>query len=462
MPYAIRNELFSLLRLAGPLIAAQLAHVLMIFTDTVMMARLGPASLAGGALGAASYSFVTIVATGIIAAVGTLAAYRHGAHEPQTVTRLTQAGLWIAGALAILAALMLWNLGPILSYFGQTSANIAAAQRFMLILPCALPGYFGFMVLRGFTSAIGRTGPVMTIALGGAAANFALNTLLIDGLLGLPQLGLLGIGLVTAVVTNSMLLIMALYIRRQPAYAAYSLRTGLLQPQWATIKEVLRLGLPIGGTYAVESGLFTFASFCVGTLGGTALAAHQIALQSVTVAFMLPVGLSYAVSLRIGHHRGSANMQMARYAGRLGLSIGAACMLVFALAFWLMPEAVIGLYVDTHNPAYQEVVRIAVQLLAIAALFELFDGLQSIAMGAMRGLGNGKTPFMLGVGCYWAIGAPTAWVLTFNFGWGAPGVWWGLAIGLACAALSLIISFERQCARALVQEQTVSTKNVLA
>jgi MATE family multidrug resistance protein len=449
MQQPLRSELRAILQLAGPLIAAQLAHVLMVFTDTVMMGLLGPQSLAAGGLGAASYSFVSIFCVGVIAAVGNLVAIRHGANDAAGVTRLTQNGLWLGWGLALLAGLALWNLAPALLYFGQAPANVEGAMQFLASLVFALPGYMSFMALRGFTSAIGRPGPVMAISIGGALANFVLNYALIEGWFGLPNLGLSGIGLVTALVMNLMALLLAWHVLRHSSYAGYPLGRGLLRPAWLELKELLRLGLPIGGTYAVEAGLFAFAALCMGALGSQQLAAHQIAIMSVYVAFMVPVGISYAVTFRIGQHFGAGRLLEARQAGRLGIGLGALCMLAFASLFWLAPQWVVGLFLDRADPAYAEVVALAISLLAIAAWFEFFDGIQTIAMGAIRGLKDAKTTFWVGLGCYWALGVPLAWLLAFPLGWGAQGVWWGLAGGLACAAIGLTLGFEWKTARLL-------------
>ena len=457
MSSTLRHELFALLRLAGPLIAAQLAHVLMVFTDTVMMGLLGPAQLAAGALGAASYNLVSIFCVGVMAAVGNLVAIRHGAGDAQGVRRMAQAGIWIAVMLALLAGILLWQLTPLLHLAGQQPANILGAMSFLQTLIFALPGYLLFMALRGFTCALGRPGPVLAISIGGALANFVLNYALIKGLFGLPQIGLAGIGLVTAVVMNAMALLLALYIRWQPFYRPWPLLHGLLGTPLSALRENLRLGLPIGGTYVVESSLFFIAALCMGALGSTELAAHQIALQAVYVVFMIPVGLSYAASLRIGQHYGAGRWQAARQTGRLALGLGALCMLGFALLFWLAPHWVIGLFLDAADSANLPVIELAVSLLAIAAWFELFDGLQTIAMGAIRGLKDAKTTLLVGLICYWGIGAPAAWLLAFTLGWGAQGVWWGLAIGLATAALGLTLSFEWKTARLLRPEQRYTT-----
>ncbi|KJZ56848.1 MULTISPECIES: NorM family multidrug efflux MATE transporter [Pseudomonas] len=452
MQHPARTELWAILRLSGPLIASQLAHMLMVLTDTLMMARLSPEALAGGGLGAASYSFVSIFCIGVIAAVGTLVAIRQGAGDIEGATRLTQAGLWLAWLMALAAGLLLWNLKPLLLMFGQTETNVHSAGQFLTILPFALPGFLSFMALRGFTSAIGKAKPVMVISLGGAVANYLLNHALIEGMFGLPKLGLMGIGLVTAVVANGMALALMGYIHRNRAYAAYPLSTGLLRLNTQYLRELWRLGLPIGGTYAVEVGLFAFAALCMGTMGSTQLAAHQVALQIVSVAFMVPAGMSYAVTMRIGQHYGAGQLMQARLAGRVGIGFGAAVMLGFAVVLWLFSDPLIGLLIDHHDPAFHDVIVLAVSLLAVAAWFELFDGVQTIAMGCIRGLKDAKTTFLIGAGCYWLIGAPSAWLMAFTLGWGPTGVWWGLALGLACAAVSLTWAFEAKMKRMIRQE----------
>ena len=310
-----------------------------------------------------------------------------------------------------------------------------------------------FMALRGFTSAMGRATPVMVISLIGTVANFLLNYALITGMFGLPKLGLMGIGLVTAIVATCMALGLAWHIHRHPAYDAYPISKGLSRINLTYLRELWRLGLPIGGTYAVEVGLFAFAALCMGTMGSTQLAAHQIALQIVSVAFMVPAGMSYAITMRIGQHYGGGDLQRARLAGRVGIGCGAVIMLGFSVVFWFLPSQLIGLFLDYNDPAFRPVFELAVSLLAVAAWFELFDGAQTIAMGAIRGLKDAKTTFLVGLFCYWVIGAPMAWMLAFTFGWGPTGVWWGLALGLACASVSLTLAFEWKMRRMLKQER---------
>lgn len=451
MHVAPTTELKALLRLAGPLVASQLAHMLMVLTDTLMMARISPQALAGGGLGAAAYSFISIFCLGIIAAVGTLVAIRKGAGDTAGATRLAQNGLWLAWGLSLLAALALWNLKPVLLLFGQDPQNVASAMQFLTLLPLALPSYLTFMALRGFTAALGHSTPVMVISLIGTLLNYLFNHALIEGLYGLPRLGLLGIGMVTAVVSLGMAIALALYMRWHRIYDPYPLRKGLGRPSLSALRELLRLGLPIGGTYMVEIGLFAFAALCMGVLGSTELAAHQVALQIVSTAFMVPTGLSYAVTMRVGLYYGADRLLAARSAGRVGIGFGALIMFGFAALFWLLPETLVGLFIDRNDPAFAAIFQLAVALVMVAAWFELFDGVQTIAMGSIRGLKDAKTTFLIGLGCYWLVGAPSAWLFAFTFGAGAVGIWWGLALGLGCASVALTFGFEWRMKRLLAK-----------
>lgn len=443
-PIGWRNELSALLRLAVPLMATQLVQVLMVFTDTLMMGLLGPAALAGGGLGAASYSFISISCVGVSVAAGSLVAMRLGAGDQRGVRQVTQAGLWLALVMGLLAGLLLSMLAPLLLGLGQQAHNVAAAMQYLQALRFALPGYLLFTVLRGYSAALGKPGPVLAITLCGSLANIALNYALLHGLAGLPRLGLFGIGLATALVMNGMALLMALYIAWQPFYRRYALLRGILRPGWAALRANLRLGLPIGAIYALESLLFVVAALCMGALGDLQLAAHQIAVQTVYVAFMLPTGIAYACTFRIGLHQGAGQLHLARLSGRLGLALGALCMLGIALLFWLAPAWLVGLYIDRHATQHAALLSQAVTLLAIAAWFELFDGLQTIAMGCLRGLGEGRSTLLIGLLGYLGLGAPLAWYLAFSTPWGASGVWWGMAAGLAGTALGLVLAFERR------------------
>jgi MATE family multidrug resistance protein len=320
MHVAPTTELKAILRLAGPLIASQLAHMLMVLTDTLMMARISPRPWPVAAWGQP-------VIRSCRSSAWRDRRRRHAGGHPSWRQRHRrrhppdQNGLWLAWAWP-------WPAGavePQASCCCSARPKTCLGRQFLTMLPFALPGYLTFMALRGFTSAIGKATPVMVISLVGTVLNYLLNHALIEGMFGLPKLGLMGIGLVTAVVSMGMAVALMLYIRwhrpTPPTRCARACRA-----HHPVLRELWRLGLPIGGTYMVEVGLFAFAALCMGVLGSTELAAHQIALQIVSVAFMVPAGLSYAVTMRVGQHYGAGNLL--RRAGRaVGIGFGAAVML---------------------------------------------------------------------------------------------------------------------------------------
>jgi len=453
-----RHELLALLRLALPLIGAQLAYVAMVFTDTLMMGRLGPAALAGGGLGAAVYSFVSVICVGVVTAVANLAAQRRGAGDQEGVAAVTAAGIWIALALALLAGSLLWHSEPLLALAGQPEESRQAAEVFLRGLAFALPGHLLFMTLRGFTSALERPGPVLAIVLGAAGLNALLNLALLHGWGGLPRPGLAGIGAVTAVVMNGAALCLALYITHHPAYAAYPLARYLRRPDRRALGATLGQGLAISGTYAVEACLFLAAALCMGALGSTALAANQIANQLVYLVFMLPAGLSYATSIRIGQHQGAGRPREALLVGRLALASGVLLGLGMALVFWLLPATLVSLFLSRATDS--ALFDLARGLVLIAAWFVIVDGVQAIAQGALRGIGQARLGLLGGLLCYCLVGALGAWLFGVHLAWGPRAVWWSLALGLACAALLLTVMFEALLRRQLPAHPSKLTSDI--
>lgn len=435
---ASKLELPALARLAGPLIAAQMAQVAMVFTDTLMMGRLGAEALAGGALGGSLYNFLFICASGVLAGVANGVAIRHGAGDRAGVRGFSQAGIWLALLLAGGNMLVLAQLFWLLPLLGLSPVSTSGGLAYLSGLIWAMPASLLFVSLRGFASGLGHAGPIMHITLLGALANVLLNGLFIQA-----GFGLQGIGWATTLVMIGMSLALALFLRRSRRLAGYALRQGLWRWPAESMRALLKLGLPIGGTYAVESSLFTGAALAMGYINEVSLAAHQIAVQAVYVAFMVPVGISYAATIRIGQHYGAGQLTRALHTGRLALLSGTLLMLGFAVLFWCWPHAVVGLFIDLNDPANRELVTLAISLLAIAAWFELFDGCQCIAMGCLRGLGQSNWSFAIGALGYCALGLPAALALGFIAQWHAAGIWWGMALGLACTAIGLVVAFER-------------------
>lgn len=432
----IRQEIRRCLDLAVPLALAQLAQMAAGFFDTVMMGRLGSDIIAAGGLGAVTFNLLMMVANGVLSAVSPLVAEACGAGDTARVRQIFWQGVGLALLLSCICMVLLSQAPLWLPLLGQTSAVIPLTQQYLDWVLWACPMAFVFIVLRSFVAALGLTRPVMTIVLLGTGTNLLGNYGLAQGRWGLPALGLQGIALASVVAFAVMMVTLAGYLLRQPQVKSYHL-LDLPRFRGRDLRELLRVGLPIGGLAAVEGGLFAVTSFLIAEFGTVALAAHQIALQTAAMTFMVPMGVAMAATIRVGHLIGQQQVQAARRAGRVAIAIGGLFMAAMALLMWLAPGLVVSLYLDTTDPANQAVVSLAKALLGVAAVFQIVDGVQVTAAGALRGLKDTQIPLLIGILSYWCIGLLTGLGLAHWAGWGGPGLWWGLAGGLLFAAITL-------------------------
>lgn len=435
-------EVRACLALALPLAGAQLAQVATAFTDTVMMGLLGSQALAAGGLGATAFSQLLVMSIGMMSVIGALVAEAHGAGRPQEAGKIANQGLWLALVIAVPITILVWHMGPGLMWLGQSEANVQLATPYLRAIAWGFFPALGFAVLRNFVAALSQPRSVLVIVIGATGLNIVGNYILMFGWFGLPALGLAGMGWSSTLVYWSMFLVLAAYILSQP-----QLRTcGVLQ-QFRLDRQrfwtVLQMGWPVGVLSGVEAGLFVVTTFLMGLLGTVPLAAHHIALQTASITFMVPLGISYATTVRVGLKMGQGDRAGSRRAGYVGMGIGGVFMGLMALVFWVMPAAIVSIYLDLSDPSNREVVAMAVSLLGVAAMFQVFDGLQVIAAGALRGLKDTRIPMVLGILAYWGIGLSSGYGLGFLLDWGSVGLWWGLALGLAIAALVLSWRFSR-------------------
>lgn len=439
----VNAEVRALLNLAIPLAGAQLAQAATGFVDTVMMGLLGQQALAAGALGASLFTALLTITTGTLTAVSALAAAAFGAGKTEEVTRVVQQALWLSLLLGILITLLLWNGGAVLRWTGQEEQNVVLAQMYLRAIAWGFLPALGFAVLRNFVSALSQPRPIIWIMIGGTLFNIATNYVLMFGKFGLPALGIAGIGYASTLSLWGMCLALLLYIRYQPQLRQYRIFHNLQQIERRVLWDLVRVGAPIGVLITVESGLFAITTILMGLFGTVTLAAHQIALQTAAFTFMVPLGISYATTVRVGQLVGQGHLGSARVAGYVGIGLGAGFMLIAGLLFWMIPETIIALYLDVHEPENQAVVDQAKTLLGVAAIFQIADGVQVNAAGALRGLKDTQVPMLIGIFSYWCVGLTSGYGLGFWLGWGGVGLWWGLAIGLAIAALILTWRFSR-------------------
>lgn len=427
--------------LAVPLAGAQLAQAATSFVDTVMMGLLGSQSLAAGGLGATSFAALLIVSTGIISAISPLVAEAHGAGQLTKVGQITAQGIWLAVLLALPATLLVWHLGSLMQSFGQSEENSILAQSYLRAIAWGFLPALISAALRSTLTALSRPRPVLVITISSTLFNVVANYILMFGKLGLPALGLAGIGWASSLSFGLMLGGLIFYIKSQPSLAACGLFCYLHRFEWQLFRELLGIGIPIGVLFAFETGLFTVTTFLMGYLGTITLAAHQIALQTAALTFMVPMGISLATTVRVGQFNGQGDRRGAQLAGYVGIGMGAAFMAVMGLLMWFAPKTIISLYLNLNDPENLPVINVATSLLGVAALFQIVDGIQAIAAGALRGLKDTRIPMLIGIIAYWGIGLTSGYLLGLPLKMDGIGLWLGLAIGLAIAATVLTWRF---------------------
>ena len=435
---ACRREAPTLVRIALPLALAQMAQNGMGLVDTLMVGRLGPADLAGIALGSMSFFFVTIVSGATLFAVGPLVAQATGAARPGEAAEAARHGVVLGALMALPLMLLLWSLGPLLGVLGQDAEIAGRATGYLRAVLWGVPGFMLFVPLRAFLEGRGETRPIMLIAFAGIGVNVLANNALMFGRWGFPALGLVGTGYATAIVYTLMALLLAAYVRwREPQHPV--LRWARVDR--ARVAEVVRLGWPIALTVGFETGLFATTAFLMGLVGQAELAGHQVAIQTVSFTFMIPLGLGIATTARVGHAVGRGDPLGVRAAGAVGMGLSLAVMCCTALLYWTVPHLIIGLYLDLRDPANAGVIAFATAFLRIGAMFQLVDGLQVSAIGALRGLRDTRVPMLITLVSYWLVGMGSGVYLAFGVGLEGAGLWYGLVAGLALAALWLTRRF---------------------
>jgi len=438
-----RAELLDTIRLAAPMALTQLGQISMMTTDLMLLGRLGDKVVAAAAL-AHTVLFVSFtLGTGFMQAVAPLAAQAFGARQPRMVRRALRVGLWAALLLGVpLTLLQFWG-EPLLILVGQPAEAAALAQRYSAGLAwCLVPSYV-FLALRNFMSAVNRPEPALWITLAAIPANGVLAYALIYGALGLPRLELLGAGIATTLVSIGMS-VAALWIayRRHP-FKKYHVLGRFWRPDWPLMGQLIAVGAPISGAFLLEFGVFAAAALVMGTLGTTALAAHQIALQTAAVLFMVPFGVALAATVRVGQAAGRKDPIATRRAGFAAIGLGALFMtgmtIIIALARTEIPLLFLG--ADATDAA--ATVALAGTLLVVGASFFIADGIQTVAAGALRGFNDTRMPLLFAAFSFWGVAFTAGLWLAFRCELGAVGVWIGLSVGLIVYAALLVWRFQR-------------------
>jgi MATE family multidrug resistance protein len=469
----LRGELRPTLRLAVPVILAELGWMAMGVVDTVMVAPLGPAAIGAAGIGSSLHFGFAVFGMGLLLGLDTLVSQAYGARDLMLCRRWLARGVQLALLTTVPLMLVLGVVLMTIPQLGIHPDTRPLLRGYFSVVILSTPFLLLYAAFRRYLQSTHHVGPVMFALVSANLINGVANWALIYGHLGLPALGVPGAAWATAAARVYMFAVLAAAVwwtnRREPALttelhspaalngggagdapapaepgssddmAARGPRVALLGQRPTSVRRLVELGLPAASTVTAEVGVFALSTALAGRLEPVATASHQIALNIAAVAFMIPLGLASAGAVRVGNAVGAENPRGAAAAGWTVIALGVAFMLLSGMLFLLVPRALIGFFTSDAD-----VLALGSSLLAIAAVFQLFDGLQGVVTGTLRGLGDTRTPMVTNLGAHWLVGLPIGYTLCFVAGWGAPGLWWGLSAGLIVAGVVLLAAWNRR------------------
>lgn len=445
-PSTWRGELLALLRLAAPLAAANLLQMLVYAMDVIFVARLGDEALAASSLSISLFGLLMWCFSGMTGMVAALIAAELGRrrHAVREVRRSARMALWLAFALGLGGMVVCLFGGQIMLLTGQEPRIGELAGGFLRVIMWAMVPMVLANVLRSVVSALGR--PVFATAITGLAIGVSAlaNYAFVFGRLGAPALGLEGSALASVLTAVFMLLAYVVAIQSDRRLRRYRLFGNWWLPEWSRLRELVRTGAPVALTILAEAGLFSGAAFLMGRIGASQLAGHTIALQVAALAFQIPFGIGQAATIRVGYHYGAGDRQALGRAGWVAIVAGTGFMALTASVMLLAPKLVLGIYVDTEAARNAALMSFAVQFMVVAAAFQLFDGMQAVAAGALRGLQDTRMPMLFALFGYWIPGLGTSILLGFFTPLAGLGIWIGLAVGLVVVALLMLQRWSRR------------------
>jgi len=440
-PLGAKGHARALLLLGLPLVGSHLAQFAITMTDMMMIGWYGVTELAALTVAGSIYFTVFLVGSGFAWALMPLVAAAVEQGDSRQVRRVTRMAIWLSilYGLAIMPFLVISE--EIFLALGQEPEVADRAGLYLKIAGIGLIPNLLIMVLKSFLSALERTQIVLTVTLLMAALNAVVNYVLIFGHFGAPELGIAGAALASITIIAVGLAVLVAYVHK--VTSEYDLFRNPHRPDWGAFRQVFALGWPIGLTSLAESGLFAMSSILMGWVGVVEQAAHGIALQIASATFMVHVGLSQAVTVRGGAAFGRGDVANLRLGAWVGLAMSMAFAVVTVVAFLVMPEFLISLFVANDATQLDDIVRIGTIFLALAALFQVMDAAQVMTLGMLRGVQDTTIPMIMAALSYWAVGIPASYVLAFPLGLDGVGLWLGLVIGLALAAALLSLRFWR-------------------
>ncbi len=450
-----RRELRSLIHLALPIVAVQVGLMFMGVVDTLMVGRVSAAALAAVALGNLYFFFIAIFGMGTLFGLDAIVSQAVGAGDDRAIARAMQRGLLVALVLALASLVPLLLVEPVITLLRQPADVIPLAAGYVHAATPGILAFFAFVVLRQTLQAMDRVRPIVVAIVVANLVNAALNWLLVFGHWGFPALGPIGTGWASTISRWTMLALLATITL--PRLRPYLRPAGRVVLQPRPLWRMLRLGAPIGAQFQLEMGAFAAVALIMGWLGTAQMAGHQVAINLASLTFMVPVGIAQAGAVRVGQAVGRGDPAGARVAVKSALLSGTAFMSFTGVLFLTLPGPLTALYTDEP-----EVVAVAVTLIPIAGVFQVFDGLQAVAAGVLRGIGDTTAPFIANLLAFWAVGIPLGLWLGFRTDAGPVGLWWGLVAGLGLVALFLVgrvrVRMRRDLTRIIIDDDGDPTR----
>ena len=434
-----RQETRALLKLAGPLIVNNLSIALMHTADAVMAGQLGAESLAAVAVGGSVWFFGFSICLGLLMAISPIAARHYGSGNPEMIGRYTRQGMYLRIFVAIILMIIAFRfVGPALDTIGIDAEFRGLTTGYVHAIVWGAPAIFVFLALRFTTEGIGATRPIMYVSVLSLIVNVFLNWVLMFGHFGAPALGAIGCGYASAITMWLMMIALTVYMIWDPKYRSLRIFSRVAPVRPEVLKEILILGVPIAITITAEAGLFNAVSVLMGTRGASIAAAHQVAISFAMTMFMVPLALSSAITIRVGHALGVGNPQAARFSGGLGIVVCGLFMCCSAAFMLFFRDAIISFY--TNDPS---VTSIAVSLLMMAAIFQIADGVQVGSAGALRGYKDTRIPMAISAFAYWALAFPLAYMAAVTYKAPPSYTWGAFIVGLSVAAILLAWRYVR-------------------
>jgi len=430
------TEAKQLVRLASPILVAQVAQIAMNFVDTVMAGQVSAVDLAAVSVASSFWLPIILLVQGIIMALTPIVSQLNGARKRDEIRPAVHQGFWLALMVTPIAMLALYFSPLALQFMDVDPVMAEKTAGYLHAILWGLPAFVLFQVLRNFSEGLSHTMPTMVIGFVGLAVNIPANYIFIHGHFGMPKLGGVGCGVATAIVLWAMLLAMIAYVKLSPHFKKINLFAQLARPNGSRIWRLFRLGFPIAMAIFCEVTLFTVVALMLAPFGAETVASHQIALNFSSLVFMLPLSIGVGVTIRVGHSIGEGQPEQARVAARTGLMLGMAVAAGTAALTVLLREPIAGIYTDDL-----QVITLAATLLFFAAIYQISDSVQVVAAAALRGYKDTQAIFYITIIAYWGMGLPTGMILGLT-DWVVPrmgpqGFWVGFIVGLTGAALML-------------------------